>query len=39
MKTTAELEREVYVSGNIFLADLYAKMQDLEDNVNGDTDE
>jgi hypothetical protein len=40
MKTTADLEREAYISGNIFLADLYAKMQDLEDEVYiGDTDE
>ena len=34
MKTTADLEREAYISGNIFLADLYAKMQDLEEYEN-----
>jgi len=34
MKTTAELEREAYISGNIFLADIYAKMQDLEEPEN-----
>jgi hypothetical protein len=40
MKTTADLEREAYISGNIFLADTYAKMQDIEENVDdGDADE
>lgn len=36
MKTTAELEREAYISGNVFLADIYAKIQDLEDNEDSD---
>lgn len=36
MKTTAELEREAYISGDVFLADIYAKMQDLEDNEDSD---
>lgn len=31
MKTNSELEREAYIQGNVFLADIYAKMADIEE--------
>lgn len=31
MKTNSQLEREAYIQGDVFLADIYAKIVDLEE--------